>query len=162
MMLTTKGRYAVMAVVDIASQKSDNPIGLADIARRQDIKVAYLEQIISKLRLKGLLKSVRGPGGGYKLNKKCAKITIAEVIDAIEEPIKMTRCGSKDGCGENNIKCSTHELWQGLGDNIFDYLNSITIKDVCDGNVKNLNKLRNDKDDVPYSDLENNYSERVH
>jgi len=164
MMLTTKGRYAVMAVVDIAAQDSDSPIGLSDIAKRQDVKIAYLEQIVSKLRVKGILKSVRGPGGGYKLNKKCVEITIAEVINAIEEPIKMTRCGTKNGCRDNNVKCSTHELWQGLGDNIYNYLNSITIRDVCDGNINQIceEDKRNDSAEISFSNVENNFSERVH
>lgn len=139
MMLTTKGRYAVMAVVDIASQESDKPITLADIAKRQNVKIAYLEQIMSKLRSKNILKSVRGPGGGYKLNDKCTKITIAQIISAVEEPIKMTKCNNDNNrCGGKELKCSTHELWQGLSDHIYNYLDSLTIRDVCNGNVKKI------------------------
>lgn len=135
MMLTTKGRYAVMALVDMASQnrfiESGKAISLAEIASRQQITQAYLEQIFSKLKNAGIVKSVRGPGGGYVLGKAADETRISEVINAVEEKIKMTRCGGETpACMGNKGKCVTHDLWEGLSEQIENYFESITLADV--------------------------------
>jgi Rrf2 family transcriptional regulator, iron-sulfur cluster assembly transcription factor len=139
MMLTSKGRYAVMAMVDISLAAPSAPVSLAEIAGRQDITIPYLEQIFLKLRATGLVKSVRGPGGGYFLSKQPSEITIAEVISAVDESIKMTRCSKeehKNGCTAERTKCLTHDLWDGLGKQIENYLDSVTLADVCNKEVK--------------------------
>jgi len=135
MMLTTKGRYAVMAMVDIAAYaESGKPVTLAEISGRQDITVAYLEQIFSKLRRCGLVKSLKGPGGGYVLPGEPENIRISHIIHAVEEPIKMTRCGHdskhKKGCAAGK-RCLTHDLWDSLEGKIDEYLRSVTLADVC-------------------------------
>ena len=153
MMLTTKGRYAVMALVDMAGQNrflgQNKAISLADIAARQDITVAYLEQIFCKLKNAGVVKSIRGPGGGYVLAKDAADTSISEIISAVEEQIKMVRCGThgaaegkKAGCMGEKGKCATHDLWDGLGRQIENYLNAVTLEDV----ISNKLSRSEDKD----------------
>jgi Rrf2 family iron-sulfur cluster assembly transcriptional regulator len=131
MNLTTKARYAVMAMVDLALQTHDNPVSLSDISSRQGIAVSYLEQIFMKLRKAGLVRSVRGPGGGYKLVHALEDVAISDIVAAVDEAIKMTRCSGKDGCAVNKSKCLTHNLWEGLGGAIYTYLNNISLRDVC-------------------------------
>ncbi len=136
MMLTTKGRYAVMAMVDIAHYgkgSSDKPIALHEIANRQDIAINYLEQLFNKLKRHNLVESIKGPGGGYILSKLPQDISILEVIDAVGEVIKITRCeANSKGCLAIKRKiCFTHALWDGLGKQISGYLSSISLKDVC-------------------------------
>ncbi len=132
MILTTKARYAVMAVIDIAENNSGQPTSLITISERQKISLGYLEQIFSRLRKAGLVESVKGPGGGYILAKSSKSITIDEVIKAMNEPIKMTRCGNvKKSCISSNAKCKTHHLWNGLENKIYEYLNSISLADIC-------------------------------
>jgi len=137
MKLSTKGRYAVMAMVDLAQQSEGRPIALADVARRQDISLSYLEQLFSKLRRNGLVKSVRGPGGGYLLSDPPHNIRISEIVLAVDEPIHATRCcpGSPEGCRGTHERCATHDLWEGLGNEIYGYLRSVTIADVCQRRV---------------------------
>jgi Rrf2 family iron-sulfur cluster assembly transcriptional regulator len=139
MMLSTKGRYAVMAMVDLASQPQEKPVGLAAIAQRQEIPLAYLEQIFAKLKRADIVESSRGPGGGYKLAKPAEKTTISEIIVAAEEDIEMTRCAVSDtpGCMQSNkARCLTHDLWEGLTRQIEHYLESLTLADVCARKVK--------------------------
>ncbi|MBL6664694.1 MAG: Rrf2 family transcriptional regulator [Rickettsiales bacterium] len=137
MILTTKARYAVMAIIEIADNDSENnakPTALSEISKSQNISLSYLEQIFSLLKKAKIVKSIKGPGGGYVLEKKHNDITIAQIIKAIGEPIKMTNCSNKKSNCTNikkNSKCKTHHLWQGLEKNIFDYLNSISLEDVC-------------------------------
>ena len=133
MNLTTKGRYAVMAMVDLATHNGEGPVTLAEIAARQNIAVNYLEQIFMKLRKNGLVSSVRGPGGGYILPADAAGIKIADIVVSVDESIKMTRCGDKkaSGCMHSGTKCITHDLWEGLSKQIFNYLNAITLADIC-------------------------------
>ncbi len=132
MILTTRARYAVMAVIDIADNESGQPITLLTISERQKISLSYLEQIFSRLRKAGLVESVKGPGGGYVLSKDTANITIDTIIKAIGEPIKMTRCGNvQKSCISTNTKCKTHHLWNGLENKIYEYLNSISLADIC-------------------------------
>jgi Rrf2 family iron-sulfur cluster assembly transcriptional regulator len=132
MILGTKARYAVMAMVDLAGRNSDEPVRLVDLASSQEITVPYLEQLFAKLRDHGLVQSVRGPGGGYMLCKPANQIFILEVIKAVEENVKMTRCDKQEhsGCMSKKARCLTHDLWQGLEQNIHDYLDGISLADV--------------------------------
>jgi len=153
MLLSTKGRYAVMAMVDLAIAKSDKPVTLAGIAERQEIPLAYLEQIFAKLKKRGIVKSVRGPGGGYQLAKSAHETMIAEIVMASDESLKMTRCnsGSHEGCMAPKTRCLTHDLWEGLGYQIFHYLRSISLADVCERNLKK--KFPFDPADMPGATL---------
>ena len=137
MKLSTKGRYAVMAMVDIAAHTEGKPIALADVAERQEISLSYLEQLFGKLRRGGLVKSVRGPGGGYLLARGAADIRIADIIISVDEPIKTTRCtpGSPTGCTSNKSRCLTHDLWEELGNQIHLFLSSVTLGDIINNHV---------------------------
>ena len=133
MILTSKARYAVMAIVELASNNNSNPMSLAMIAKNQNISIFYLEQIFAKLKKSGLVKSVKGPGGGYILNKNLHQISVATVIKDIGEPIKMTRCKSDSkSCNSlsSKTKCKTHHLWHGLETRIYEYLDSIKLQDL--------------------------------
>lgn len=129
--LTTKGRYAVTAMLDLAIHQDLGPIALADIAQRQGISLSYLEQLFAKLRRRALVTSVRGPGGGYNLARQAAEIYIAEVIAAVDENVDTTRCGGTQNC-QNDGPCLTHDLWQDLSDRIYDYLNRISLQQLVD------------------------------
>ncbi|MGV6827238.1 MAG: Fe-S cluster assembly transcriptional regulator IscR [bacterium] len=131
MKLTTKGRYAVTAMLDLAFHENDGPITLADIAQRQGISLSYLEQLFSRLRKRELVGSVRGPGGGYILARSPAEINVAELIVAVDESVDTTRCGGKGNC-QGSQKCLTHQLWQDLSDRIYQYLDSISLQDLMD------------------------------
>jgi Rrf2 family iron-sulfur cluster assembly transcriptional regulator len=130
--LSTKGRYAVMAMVDLATNSGGRPVSLADIAERQEISLSYLEQLFAKLRRGGLVNSVRGPGGGYLLARDADDTRVADIILAVDEPIRATRCtpGQPFGCRGNRSRCQTHDLWEELGNQIYLYLNSVSIGDV--------------------------------
>ena len=133
MRLGTKGRYAVMAMVDLNQNGADMPICLADISNRQEISLPYLEQLFAKLRRARLVKSVRGPGGGYELAHHAERIRISDIICAVDEPIHATRCepGSASGCSGDRSRCVTHELWEELSNHIHLFLSSVTLEDVC-------------------------------
>jgi len=135
--LSTKGRYAVMALVDLASQSDGRPVALADIAERQEISLSYLEQLFAKLRRGGLVRSVRGPGGGYLLARSAEETRISDAILAVDEPIRATRCktGSAIGCRANKSRCLTHDLWEELGNQIHIFLSSVSLADVCSRRV---------------------------
>jgi Rrf2 family iron-sulfur cluster assembly transcriptional regulator len=135
--LSTKGRYAVMALVDLASQTDGRPVALADIAERQEISLSYLEQLFAKLRRGGLVRSVRGPGGGYLLARTADDTRVSDAILAVDEPIRATRCksGSSAGCRANKSRCLTHDLWEELGNQIQVFLNSVSLADVCNRRV---------------------------
>jgi Rrf2 family transcriptional regulator, iron-sulfur cluster assembly transcription factor len=137
MRLSTKGRYAVMAMSDLAQHSGSGPVSLAEIAERQEISLSYLEQLFAMLRKAGLVKSVRGPGGGYLLAQHRSEIRIADVILAVDEPIRATRCapGAPVGCRGNRTRCLTHDLWEELGNQIHLYLSSVTLADVCERRV---------------------------
>lgn len=137
MKLSTKGRYAVMALVDLAGHGDGRPISLADIAERQEISLSYLEQLFAKLRRGGLVTSVRGPGGGYLLARKAEETRVADIILAVDEPIRATRCtpGQPFGCRINKSRCITHDLWEELGNQIYLYLSSVTVADVVNRRV---------------------------
>jgi Rrf2 family iron-sulfur cluster assembly transcriptional regulator len=131
MILTTKGRYAVTAIIEIADEKNNQPVSLLTISERQKISLRYLEQIFTKLKKAGIVQSVKGPGGGYVLGKNRDEITVAGIIKAMGEPIKMTRCGDvKKSCINSGVKCKTHHLWHGLENKIHDYLNSVSLNDL--------------------------------
>ncbi len=137
MRLSTKGRYAVMAMVDLATHGLGKPIALAEIADRQAISLSYLEQLFAKLRRGGLVGSVRGPGGGYLLAHAADATRISDIILAVDEPIRATRCmpGSPKGCTGDTSRCMTHDLWEELGNHIHLFLSSVTLDDVCDKRV---------------------------
>jgi len=137
MRLSTKGRYAVMAMVDLASHSNGQPVTLADIAERQEISLSYLEQLFAKLRRGGLVKSVRGPGGGYLLAYDREATRIGDIILAVDEPIRAVRCspGASIGCRGDRSRCLTHDLWEELSNQIRLYLSSVSLGDVCDKRV---------------------------
>lgn len=131
MKLGTKGRYAVMAMVDLAQASKQAPVTLSDIASRQEISLSYLEQLFAKLRKAGLVKSIRGPGGGYKLARSANETRIADIMVAVEEPVEVTRCGNASrGCLDGGRRCITHDLWDELGRHIHLFLNGVTLEDV--------------------------------
>jgi len=131
MRLTTKGRFAVTALADLAMHPGSGPVTLNEISARQKISLSYLEQLFGKLRRRALVKSVRGPGGGYRLARDAAQISIADIIHAVDESIDATQCGGKENCHDDQ-KCLTHDLWARLNDHIFDYLGAITLKQLVD------------------------------
>jgi len=131
MRLTTKGRFAVTALLDLAMQRSNGPVKLAEISKRQQISLSYLEQLFTKLRQRKLVNSVRGPGGGYCLAKKMEHVSVADIILAVDEPIDSTQCGGKENC-HNDKKCMTHDLWKKLNTLIFDHLSSVSLKQLAD------------------------------
>ena len=135
MRLSTKGRYAVMAMVDLANHNAGKPVALAEIAESQEISLSYLEQLFARLRKGGLVKSVRGPGGGYMLTHAPEQTRVSDVILAVDEPIRATRCmpGVPSGCLSNKTRCLTHDLWEELGHQIHMYLSSVSIADICEG-----------------------------
>jgi len=132
-----------MAMVDLASHSQGHPVALADIAERQEISLSYLEQLFAKLRKGGLVRSVRGPGGGYLLAFPSEATRISDIILAVDEPIRTTRCasGSPAGCRTNRSRCLTHDLWEELGNQIHLYLSSVTISDVVERRVLGSSRL---------------------
>lgn len=136
MKLTSKGRYAVTAMLDVAIHASTGPVSLADISERQGISLSYLEQLFSRLRKHGLVTSIRGPGGGYRLGKCSAQIAVSEVIQAVNESVNATKCGGKGNC-QSGHQCLTHTLWEGLSQKIEEFLQGITLSELVEeSNVK--------------------------
>jgi Rrf2 family iron-sulfur cluster assembly transcriptional regulator len=129
MRLSTKGRYAVTAMIDLALHNDVGPVALTDIAETQKISVSYLEQLFARLRKNGLVTGMRGPGGGYRLARAAGEITVAEIIAAVDEQIDMTRCAGKQDC-QDGEKCLTHELWVDLSRQLYDFLQGITLGQV--------------------------------
>ena len=126
MRLTTKGRYAVTAMLDLAVHKDNEPVSLAGISKRQEISLSYLEQLFSKLRHHKLVTSVRGPGGGYRLSRNADDIYIAQIVDAVNEPLDITNCKGKGNCQKGEV-CLTHHLWSDLSEQIHQFLSSISL-----------------------------------
>ena len=165
MKLSTKGRYAVMAMVDLARQGANGPVTLAEIAERQDISLSYLEQLFGKLRKGAQVKSVRGPGGGYMLTRHPSEMRISDIIVAVDEPIKATRCtpGSPEGCRTDKSRCLTHDLWEELGNHIFSFFSSLSLADVIEdrllgiGNSFSINR----QTVLPADNLAINYREKI-
>lgn len=135
MRLTTKGRFAVTAMVDLAMSGGERPVTLGDISERQKISLSYLEQLFGKLRRKELVSSVRGPGGGYRLTRPTNELSVGEIILAVDEPIDATQCGGKENCHDDQ-KCITHDLWTELNRHIFEYLDSVTLYDLVEKQKK--------------------------
>ena len=136
MRLTTKGRFAVTAMIDLALREHTGPVALAAISARQQISLSYLEQLFGKLRRHELVESTRGPGGGYSLGRKAEEITVADIIVAVDEPLDATGCGGKGDCmGEDSGKCMTHDLWAGLNAKMIEFLDSVTLKKLVDEQI---------------------------
>lgn len=129
MRLTTKGRFAVTAMVDLAMRQGRGPVTLAGISERQRISLSYLEQLFGKLRRAGIVSSVRGPGGGYNLAQPAQRVTVADLIVAVDEPLDATQCGGKENCREEG-RCMTHDLWTALNEKIYEYLHSIKLSEL--------------------------------
>jgi len=136
--LSTKGRYAVMAMADLANNADGKPVSLAEVAERQEISLSYLEQLFGKLRKGGIVKSVRGPGGGYLLSRPADDMRVSDIIMAVDEPITATRCkpGSSAGCHSDKSRCLTHDLWEELSNQIYLYLSTVSLGDVCNKRVR--------------------------
>ena len=143
MKLTTKGRYAVTAMLDLALHAQESPVPLADISQRQGISLSYLEQLFAKLRRQGLVDSARGPGGGYRLSRAAKDIAVAEVIEAINEQIDIRRCAGLGNC-QDDEPCLTHELWTDLSNQIYDFLNGISLGDLVERRQVREVSLRQD------------------
>ena len=138
MHLSTKGRYAVMAMTDLAGRQADRAVTLADIAARQEISLSYLEQLFARLRRRGLVKSTRGPGGGYRLARTADETKIIDIVLAVDEPMHATRCAghSTVGCMSKGERCLTHDLWAEMGRQVQDYLASVSLADVLAGRLR--------------------------
>ncbi|MGB1799765.1 MAG: Fe-S cluster assembly transcriptional regulator IscR [Gammaproteobacteria bacterium] len=140
MKMTTKGRYAVTAMLDLALHDSDGPVSLAEISQRQEISLTYLEQLFSKLKKHGLIESARGPGGGYRLALNTDDITVAKIVFSVDEPVDVTRCGGQQNC-QGDERCLTHDLWMEFNRHISDFLNGITLADLIQrNNVKQVSQ----------------------
>jgi len=144
--LTTKGRYAVTAMLDLAFHHGQGPITLADIAQRQGISLSYLEQLFARLRKNSLVASVRGPGGGYHLARDASEISVAEVIAAVDESVDATRCHGDHNC-QDNQRCLTHDLWRDLSSRIYEYLSGISLRDLT--NRRGAQEVVNRQDAQP-------------
>ena len=132
MRLTTKGRFAVTAMIDLGLRQENGPVTLAAISQRQDISLSYLEQLFGKLRRNELVESTRGPGGGYTLARKAADITVADIIVSVDEPIDATNCGGKENCHGEGARCMTHDLWSSLNVHMVSFLNSVSLQKLVD------------------------------
>ncbi|MGH6612001.1 MAG: Fe-S cluster assembly transcriptional regulator IscR [Burkholderiaceae bacterium] len=131
MRLTTKGRFAVTAMIDVAMHQHDGPVTLTGISDRQRISLSYLEQLFGKLRRRRLVASTRGPGGGYQLGRPMDQTTVSDIIFAVDEPIDATQCGGKENCHDDQ-RCMTHDLWANLNARMLDYLDSVTLADLVE------------------------------
>ncbi|MDY7579673.1 Fe-S cluster assembly transcriptional regulator IscR [Herbaspirillum sp. RTI4] len=141
MRLTTKGRFAVTAMIDLALRQGKGPVTLSAISERQEISLSYLEQLFGKLRRHEIVESVRGPGGGYNLARRAEDVTVADIIIAVDEPLDATQCGGKENChGADHPagagRCMTHELWSTLNEKMVEYLDSVSLKDLVDRQQK--------------------------
>ena len=132
MRLTTKGRFAVTAMIDLALRQNSGPVTLAAISQRQQISLSYLEQLFGKLRRNELVESTRGPGGGYTLARKAADITVTDIITSVDEPIDATQCGGKENCLGEQGRCMTHDLWATLNQRMVEFLDSVTLQKLVD------------------------------
>ena len=147
MRLTTKGRFAVTAMIDLALRQGKGPVTLSGISQRQDISLSYLEQLFGKLRRHEIVESIRGPGGGYSLARRADKVTVADIMMAVDEPLDATQYGGKENCHGADIasgaRCMTHELWATLNEKMVDYLDSVSLQDLVD-----QQKLKNAEQNV--------------
>ncbi len=129
MRLTTKGRFAVTAMIDLAQREANGPVTLAGISERQKISLSYLEQLFGKLRRHKIVGSVRGPGGGYRLARGMNEVTVADIISAVDEPLDATNCGGRENCADEQ-RCMTHDLWTNLNKRMHEYLASVSLYDL--------------------------------
>jgi Rrf2 family iron-sulfur cluster assembly transcriptional regulator len=141
MRLTTKGRFAVTAMIDLALRQHSGPVTLAAISQRQHISLSYLEQLFGKLRRHQLVESTRGPGGGYSLARKASEITVADIIVSVDEPIDATHCGGKENCHGESGRCMTHDLWAALNTRMVEFLDSVTLQKMVDDQLANGVKI---------------------
>lgn len=144
MKLTTKGRYAVTAMLDLALHGDEGPVSLAEISARQEISLSYLEQLFSKLRRHGLVASTRGPGGGYSVARELNEVAVSEIIVAVNESVDATQCAGKENCHSNG-RCLTHDLWEGLSAQIEEFLSSVSLQDMIDRHRVQGVSLQQDK-----------------
>jgi Rrf2 family iron-sulfur cluster assembly transcriptional regulator len=131
MRLTTKGRFAVTAMIDLGLRNQSGPVTLAAISQRQKISLSYLEQLFGRLRRHNLVESTRGPGGGYTIAKALREVTVADIILAVDEPLDATQCGGRENCNDDQ-RCMTHDLWSSLNRHMVDFLDSVTLQDLVD------------------------------
>lgn len=131
MRLTTKGRFAVTAMIDLAMRQHNGPVTLAGISQRQRISLSYLEQLFGKLRRHALVQSTRGPGGGYTLARPMSDVSVADIIYAVDEPLDATQCGGRENC-DNDQRCMTHDLWASLNRVMVDFLDSVSLQDLVE------------------------------
>ena len=131
MRLTTKGRFAVTAMLDLALNATEGPVTLAGISARQKISLSYLEQLFGKLRRRELVESVRGPGGGYHLARDASRVSVADIVRAVEEPIDSTQCGGRENCRDNQ-RCMTHDLWEELNSTVYGFLDGVKLSDLVE------------------------------
>lgn len=137
MRLTTKGRFAVTAMIDLALREANGPVTLAAISQRQQISLSYLEQLFGKLRRHALVESTRGPGGGYSLGREAESITVADIISSVDEPMDATQCGGKENCLGEGQRCMTHDLWTSLNAKMVEFLESVTLQQLVDKQLAN-------------------------
>lgn len=149
MRLTTKGRYAVTAMLDLALHAGDHPITLAEISARQGISLAYLEQLFSRLRKRGLVSSARGPGGGYRLERAAEEVSVADVISAVDETVDATRCGGLRNC-QSEQRCLTHDLWEELSEEIRRFLSGISLGELVKRRSVQVVSARQDNQDIVF------------
>ena len=142
MRLTTKGRFAVTAMVDLDLRQTGGPVTLSTISERQHISLSYLEQLFGKLRRHKLVSSVRGPGGGYNLAQPLETMSVADIILAVDEPLDATQCAGKENCIDGEKRCMTHELWATLNTKMFEYLSAVTLQDLVDQQKKQTNVIK--------------------
>lgn len=148
MRLTTRGRYAVTAMLDLALHDQSGPVSLSEIAERQGISLSYLEQLFSRLRKRGLVDGTRGPGGGYRLRKSVQSISVADVIDAVDETVDATKCGGQQNC-QGEQRCLTHDLWADLSTQIRDFLDNVSLNElVAQRSVQVIRQWQDDRHDL--------------
>jgi len=160
MKLTSKGRYAVTAMLDVAIHAVSGPVSLADISMRQGISLSYLEQLFSRLRKHGLVNSIRGPGGGYRLGKCSAQIAVADVISAVDESINATKCSGKGNC-QDGEQCLTHTLWEDLSVRIEDFLKNISLSELVEQRTIKAVSQRQDQIHKEITNSNNNGSNKI-
>ena len=148
MRLTTKGRFAVTAMIDLGLRQATGPVTLAAISQRQQISLSYLEQLFGKLRRNELVESTRGPGGGYTLARKASDITVADIIVSVDEPIDATQCGGKENCTGDGNRCMTHDLWASLNSRMVEFLDSVTLQKLVDDQLAKGLPIEEDKPSV--------------
>ncbi|MGB7542573.1 MAG: Fe-S cluster assembly transcriptional regulator IscR [Burkholderiales bacterium] len=141
MKLTTKGRFAVTAMLDLAMHRGNGPVTLARISQRQSISLSYLEQLFGKLRRHALVDSVRGPGGGYTLARGLEKVSVADIIMAVDEPLDATQCGGRENCLGEEQRCMTHDLWAKLNEKMYEYLDSVKLSDLVAQQAANQERV---------------------